>query len=209
MTRLGLAATVLVGWFTWASPKLATSMRSQRGGHTRNISTSQMLDTMQGNTSLLNGEERTSFMTAVEEVVALQEEEEALVTLIWSLLPEEARMEALEISSGPPMPSKGRNNRMFEPETASLLDALIQTHGYTRGAPSDIPSNEGSGRMPRNVRLGAARQVVLNGHLNSEQAAAAIDAVMRLSAIQDQRVLQERRLMMQIPPAVHRAITSE
>jgi len=210
LERLCVGGLLLVGWFMWAGPEIALQLRTLRAQGPINVSITNVAHTLremedQGDPSLPSEESLGTIRGHIEHIHSLDEEEEQLVSMIWSIVPEPLREEAIEQSKVPtPTPLK-HDARFLEPETPALIAAIIAQHGYAREVPAKREVAEAHIPVPRMLRLRATRAVVDAGGLEDEAAAIVLDALLRLVEIQQRRVAAERELAGMLPETIRTA----
>jgi hypothetical protein len=210
LERLCVGGLLLVGWFMWAGPEIALQLRTLRAQGPIAVSSTDLARTIremedQSDTSLPSEESLDTIRGHIEHIHSLDEEEEQLVSMIWSIVPESQKEGAIELSKVPTPTPLTHDARFLEPETPALIAAIIAQHGYAREIPAKREVTEPHIQVSRMLRLRATRAVVNAGGLEDETAAIVLDASLRLAETQRRRVAAERELAGMLPETIRTA----
>jgi len=202
--RLAVGTALVAAWGLWLSPSLSHTLLQLRALRSTTISmpTLQLaINEMDSkNINVFQSEEERS---AIElETAAIQEMsllEEQLISAIWAQIANPLKPEALSIARANPEPPPVFDPRYVDPYGPALIQAVITEYGYRRlSAPlPDLRSAKSSHSRPE--RMQAARILIERQALDADDAARVLDAALRLSTAQRDRVIRERQLSNRLP----------
>jgi hypothetical protein len=202
--RLVLGLMVIGLWAIWVQPRLSHQLLQARARRSTTISIPTLtmawadLD-QRGETLSISAEERARIereSAAISEISLLEEQ---LISAIWAQIPDPSKPAALSAARANTEPPPLFDPRYVDPFGPALIQAVIESYGYRRlSAPlPDVRASMSIRSRPE--RMTATRWLVERGDLTPDAAARVLDAALRLTTTQRDRVARERKLSAQLP----------
>jgi hypothetical protein len=204
LVRLGVGVGVLALWGTLLAPRISHDLLHSRAKRSTTISMPTLKMAWadlerRGEALPIDEDEQAAIQREAAAISEISLLEEQLISAIWAQIPDPDKPDALAAARADTEPPPLFDPRYVDPFGPAVIQAVIETYGYRRMS-APLPDMRASMSIrSRPERMNATRSLILQRALSEDAAARILDAALRLTATQRERVRRERELSARLP----------